>query len=302
VKIILTGGTGFIGASLIRHLAASHHQIVSLSRNPQLNIHTPQLDKVEWDGKSPGPWADNVDGADAVINLAGETIGGKRWTSSQKARILGSRVDATKALVNAIRKARVKPGVFVSASAVGYYGDVADGDVTESHPRGNDFLAGVCDQWEREAYAAETHGVRVITPRFGVVLDRGGGALDKLLLPFKMYVGGPLGSGRQWFPWVHREDVAGVIQYALDNSSVMGPLNVAAPESVTNEEFCRALGKAMRRPCWARVPAFVLRAALGEMADMLLTGQKVVPEKLLKNGYRFRYPHLDDAFADILNR
>ena len=300
MKIVLSGGTGFVGRFLVQQLAASHHEISILSRNPGSRREPVNAEIALWDGKTMGSWAKRVEGADAVINLAGETIGGKRWTKSQKARILSSRIDATKALVNAIEQAQRKPRVFVSASAVGYYGDVASGDVTESTPPGSDFLANVCVQWEGAAQAAEKFGVRVVTPRFGVVLDSGGDALKKLLLPFKMFVGGPLGSGRQWFPWVHREDVAGVIRFVLEHSPISGPVNVAAPQSVTNEEFCRALARAMHKPCWARVPAPVLRAALGEMAGMILTGQKVAPEKLEKHGYRFRYPDLDTALPAIL--
>ncbi len=298
MKIIVTGGTGFVGSSLVPALIADGHHVVVLSRNPdsargQLPSAVPL---VEWDAKTLGAWADEVDGADAVLNYVGESIGGKRWSSAQKERLIASRIGATKALVTAIERAKKRPSVLVSASAVGYYGNVESGDVPESHPPGNDFLAQLCVQWEAATRAAEPLGVRVVTTRTGVILGKGG-ALTKMLLPFKLFFGGQLGSGKQWFPWVHMEDVVGAIIFAMTNSKITGPVNVAGPEAVTMREFCTALGRAMRRPSWAPVPSFVLQIALGEMSSMILTGQKVVPAKLLRLGYSFKYPRVAEALA-----
>lgn len=301
MNIVLAGGTGFIGQALLEKLLEAKHSVILLTRNPgRARSLAGEFVKVEkWDGKTVGLWAQHIDDSDAVINLAGESIGEKRWTKARKALILNSRVDATKALVAAIAQSKKKPSVLVNQSAVGYYGNVETGDVGELHPKGNDFLADVADRWEQEARVAEALGVRVVTPRCGVVLEKDGGALKKMLIPFKLFVGGPLGSGHQWFPWVHRDDVVGAFLFALDTPKLSGPVNVAAPEAVTMKEFCSALGKTMRRPAWAPVPAFVLRAALGEMSFIVLTGQRVVPKKLLEAGYPFRYRTLDVALQAI---
>ncbi|MBI1807899.1 MAG: TIGR01777 family protein [Ignavibacteria bacterium] len=301
MKIVIAGGSGFIGRALVGHLVETHHQVVILTRDPR-KVSTRETEIEQWDGKTLGPWANCIDGAEAVINLAGELIAGKRWTEKQKARILHSRVEATRVIVAAIIAAKKKPEVLINSSGVGYYGNVEFGDVTESYPRGNDFLADVCYRWEHEAVAAEQCGVRVALLRCGVVLEKDGGALRKFLFPFKMFVGGPLGSGKQWFPWVHRDDVLGIIAYALQSTSLAGPVNVAAPHAVTMREFCRILGSVMHRPSWAPVPGFFLRGALGEMAEMLLTGQRVVPKKLEEGGFKFQFPTLDAALTDILAR
>ena len=304
MTIVITGGTGFIGSGVVQRLCEEGHRIILLTRNPKAVQHlTSQSLMVEqWDAKTVGMWASRVDGADAVINLAGEPIGEKRWSPLQKARIVESRIDATRAIVDAITHAKVKPQVLVSASGVGYYGDVENEDVTESYPKGEGFLSDTCNQWEREAQAAETFRVRVVMPRFGVVLEKNGGALKKLLFPFKLFAGGPLGSGKQWFPWVHRDDVVEILLFALKNPGLFGPVNVAAPEPVTMKQFCRALGRAMHRPSWAPVPSFVLRTILGEMSEIVLGGQRIIPQKLKTAGYRFRYPKLDEALAAIFRR
>jgi uncharacterized protein (TIGR01777 family) len=303
MKIVLTGASGFIGKRLIEKLASARHDIVLLSRNPSsVNVSTWNTVQVkQWDGKTLGEWAADVDGADAVMNFAGEPMAAKRWFAAQKERIINSRVDATRAIVAAIAQATRKPSVLINASAVGYYGSVENDEVTEAYKRGDGFLPIVCDKWESEARTAENFGVRVVMLRMSVIVAEGGGALARMMLPFKMFVGGPVGSGKQWFPWVHRDDVVDIALFALENSRLSGPVNVAAPESVTMRQFCDALGKAMHRPSWAAVPSFVLRLAFGEMAEMLLTGQRVVPSKLTLNGYAFRFPKLDDALADIFS-
>ena len=305
MKIILSGGTGFIGRPLLVQLLRADHHVTLLSRNPdRLGLQTrPSIDTVPWDACNSGPWSSRVDGADAVINLAGEPIAQKRWTREQKERIVSSRIDSTRALVEAIRRAQKKPAVLINASAVGYYGHVESGEVTESRPKGNGFLADTCAQWEKEALAAEALGVRVVCLRTGIVLEKGGGALAKMLPPFRFFMGGPLGSGCQGLPWVHRDDEIGAILFTLKTQNLRGPVNITAPNPVTMREFCESLGKAMRRPSWAPVPAFVLRLLLGDMAEeMLLGGQRAVPQKLLDAGYRFRYPDLDRALAAILSQ
>jgi hypothetical protein len=299
--MVVAGGTGFVGKALVTRLAEGEHSVVVLTRHPDKprlpGKRTVQL--VWWDGKTVGPWASHVDGADAVLNFAGESIG-ERWTARRKSLILDSRVNATRAIVEAIRSARKKPQVLINASAVGYYGAVDDEEVSESRTKGEGFLADVCDKWEQEARAAESLDVRVVMTRSGVVLGKGGGALERMLLPFKLFAGGPIGSGRQWFPWIHRDDLIAIVMHALTDRRLSGPVNVVAPECVTMRQFCTALGKAMHRPSWAPAPAFAFRILLGEMSSMILTGQRVVPEKLLKSGYEFRFPSLAQALEDVL--
>ncbi len=304
MKIIVAGGSGFLGSALLKKLKEAGHNVLLLTRNPERAKQSspPSLQIQEWDARSSGPWTQHVDGADAVVNLCGASIAGGRWTRKRKELIASSRIDPTKILVEAMAQAKQKPSALVNASAVGYYGHVEYVDVAEDFPKGSDFLAETCNHWEREARAAEKLGVRVIMIRSGVVLAKHGGALPKLLFPFRLFIGEPLGSGRQWFPWIHLEDEISAILFALENSKLSGPVNLAAPDPVTMKQFCSALGRAMHRPSWAPVPSFVLRAILGEMADVLLTGQKVVPRKLLEAGYRFRFPKLDEALRDILKQ
>jgi uncharacterized protein (TIGR01777 family) len=302
MNVLVAGGTGFIGNVLVQRLLGERQTVTLLSRHPQSvrDLDSRFVRREEWDGRTVGPWVHRLENIDGIINLAGESIGAKRWTEARKAVLVTSRVEPTKALVSGIRMMKKRPAVLVNASAVGYYGDVESGDVTESHPAGNGFLASLCKQWEEEAQRAEEFGVRVVRLRFGVVLEKGGGALEKMILPFRFFMGGWLGSGRQWFPWVHRDDVIGVTIFSLQSPDITGPVNVSAPNQVTMREFSQALGKAMHRPSWAPVPAFVLRMVLGEMAGTILTGQRAVPRKLEDAGYSFRYPRLDDALRAIV--
>ena len=300
MNIVVAGGSGFIGRELIKRLLEEGHSVTLLTRNPDnVGMNHPKFRVQYWDGQTFDGWMDSIDGTDAIINLTGETIAGHRWTASQKKIILESRIQSTRALVIAIERAKNKPSLLINASAVGYYGDVPSGDVPESFPRGDDFLASVCAQWEDEARTAEKFGVRVATTRFGVVLSGKGGALEKLMLPFSLFVGGHLGNGKHWFPWIHLDDVVGGIIFIFQNSHTSGPVNFAAPQAVTMKEFCQLLGKALHRPSWAPVPGFMLRIVLGEMADMLLTGQRVVPKKLLEEGYVFKFSTLDSALSQI---
>ncbi len=300
--IVLSGGTGFIGRALRDELLAAGHRVVLLTRRLEAVKAGGALEAEHWDAKTLGPWAARVDGADAVINLAGEPIA-TRWSPAVKQRIVTSRVEATRALVSAVSQARRKPSVFINASAVGYYGNVPEGDVPETHARGTGFLADTCALWEEAARGAEAAGVRVVLPRIGIVLERDGGALKVMTLPFLFWMGGPIGSGRQAFPWVHRDDVVGSILFALERREASGPLNLTAPQPVSLAEFCRALGGALGRPSWLPAPAFAVRLLAGEMADeMLLSGARVVPQRLLSLGYAFRYPKLDAALSAIFRR
>jgi uncharacterized protein (TIGR01777 family) len=240
-------------------------------------------------------------GADAVVNLAGASIAGGRWTKARKQLLRTSRIDTTRALVGALAKMNVRPRVLVSASAIGIYGDRGDERLTEESKPGTDFLAGLARDWEAEALKAEALGIRVVAARFGIILAKHGGALAKMLLPFKLGVGGSLGSGKQWMSWITLEDVVGAVRFAIENGSVRGTVNVVAPQPVQNAEFTQALAKALRRPGLFPAPALVLRLALGEMADaLLLSSQRVSIEKLQQLGYQFRFPELPSALRAVL--
>jgi uncharacterized protein (TIGR01777 family) len=300
MKIVVGGASGLIGKRLVARLRARGDEVVALVRS---GVGDPPWARgarlVEWDGKEDGPWAAEVDGADAVVNLAGASVSGKRWSDSYKAEILGSRVDSTRALVQAIRAAARRPPVFVSASAVGYYGGRGDEPLDESAPPGADFLASVVQAWEAAALTAEALSVRVALIRTGVVLAAEGGALPLMLPPFKAFVGGPLGSGKQWFPWIHIEDEVSLFVFALDHD-LRGPVNAAAPGSQPMSSFCKTLGRALHRPSWAKVPAAALRLAVGEFATVLTAGQRAVPAKATRSGFRFRFERSEAALADLL--
>jgi uncharacterized protein (TIGR01777 family) len=295
MKVAVAGANGLIGSNLLRALRARGDEVVPLVRNPR----TPG--EVRWDPKAGGEWTKALDGVDGIVNLAGANVGGKRWTDEYKKEIRESRLQATRALVEAMRASTRRPRVFVSASAVGYYGSRGDEEVTESTPAGSDFLAGVCKAWEDEASRAEQLGVRTVLLRTGVVLDRNDGALKKMVPPFKAFVGGPIGSGRQWVPWIHIGDEVGVILWALDGT-VRGPVDATAPTPARMQDFARALGRALRRPSLLPVPAFALRLAIGEMAEVLLDGQRALPRKALEGGYRFQFDDLERALRDVLGR
>jgi hypothetical protein len=302
MKIVIAGATGLIGKMLTKSLLDSDHSVVVLTRNPQRAASSPHplLQIVHWDGRTAGSWHRHFVDADAVVNLSGESLGTGRWTRSRKKALISSRVDPTGAIVDAMKTAAANPRVLVNASAVGYYGPVEEGDVAEDHPAGSDFASRLCVEWEQAARAAEAFGVRVVLLRSGIVLDPRGGALQRMILPFRLFAGGPLGSGNQWLPWIHREDEIRAIRFSLENERVSGPVNLAAPESATMRDFSVTLGRVLQRPSAMRVPPFVLRALLGEMADIVLTGQRVVPQKLLQAGFKFRFPALKEALKDLL--
>lgn len=308
MRIVIAGGTGFLGQPLATALAAEGHAIVVLTRTPTPSdaARSPSpgsIARVEWkpDGTA-GLWSRALEGCGAVVNLAGESIAARRWSSAQKARIVDSRRNATKSLVAAIGNTRNRPRVFISASAIGYYGDRGDEILTEDSPPGADFLASLAVDWERHASQAQSPQTRVALVRTGIVLDPHGGALGRMIVPFKAFAGGPLGSGRQYMSWIHRSDWLALVRWMASNDAASGPINATAPAPVTNAEFSKELGRTLRRPSLLPAPAFALRLLLGEMADpLLLASQRVVPSRAASLGFQFAYPQLGPALDSLLS-
>lgn len=301
MKIVISGGTGFLGTALCQTLAASGHEIVVLTRGAPATDPRRRIIRVRWDPDDEATdWIPALADAGAIVNLAGESIAGRRWTAAHKARILNSRIRATRRLVDAIKTMPAPPSVFVSGSAIGYYGSRGDETLTEDSAAGDDFLARVCIDWEREASAASSV-TRVTLVRTGLVLDSKGGALPRMLPPFRAFAGGPLGSGRQYMSWIHRADWVRLVDWAIATPAAAGPFNATTPNPMRNREFSAALARALRRPSWLPAPAFALRLALGEMADaLLLSSQKVLPARATELRFRFQYPDLDQALRDVL--
>lgn len=301
MNILVTGGTGFVGRPLCRALRGTGHSLTVLTRNASAAKAAlgEGIDLIPWKPDTGELPPKALKGVQAVVNLAGESIGAGRWTEARKRSILSSRVQTTRGLVEVLQRAGERPSVLVSASAVGFYGPRGDEEVTEADRAGDDFLARVCVAWESEARKAEALGMRVVLVRLGVVLGEGGGALDRMVSPFRLYAGGPVGSGRQWFPWIHRDDVIGIIRWALEHPDIRGPVNATAPAPVRMRDFSRALGQVMRRPSWLPVPSWLLYLALGEMAGMLVNGQRVLPRVVLEAGYSFRFGRVEEALRDI---
>ena len=300
-RVLITGGSGLIGRALSAELVGNGYEVVVLSRSPERATGLPSGVRVErWDARTAEGWGALADGAHGVVNLAGEGISAGRWTGKRKRRIRESRLNAGRAVVEAIEGAKARPAVLVQASGVGYYGPCGEEHVTESAPPGRDYLAGLAVGWETSTVGVEAMGVRRAIIRTGIVLSRDGGALPRMMLPFRFFVGGRLGSGRQWLSWVHIADEVGAIRFLLENEKARGPFNLSAPYPVTNTDFSRLLGRRMRRPAVVPTPGFLLRLAFGEMADMLLTGQKAVPRHLTQMGYAFRFADAEAALADIL--
>lgn len=297
--IAIAGGSGFIGKALADYLISKHHTVFILSRNPNKQ-HMKQNGKVvKWLTETSNP-AQELEGVDAIINLAGQSINA-RWTEQKKREILESRINATTMIEKIISTLSKKPKVVINASAVGIYGTSLKATFTEmTKTFGNDFLAQTVLKWEEAAKKIEKHGIRTVMARFGVVLGRNGGAFPKMVLPYKLFIGGTMGSGLQWVPWIHIQDVVQILEYILINSSISGPVNVTAPHPVTMEEFGRKISKNLRRPHWLPVPRFALKCLLGEMSLLVLEGQKVIPEKLQQAGYTFSFSTLDVALQDLL--
>ena len=286
MRVLVTGGTGLVGRPACDALRAAGHAVTIVSREPG---RVPAR-AIGWDGLRTA-----MPETDAIVNLAGESVAGGRWTAARKAAIRSSRVEATRALVDAAAAASPRPKVLVNASGVGYYGAHGDEPLDETAAAGTDFLARLCVEWEAEARRAEALGVRVVVVRLGVVLAPDGGALSAMLLPFRAGLGGPIGGGRQWISWVHRDDVVGLLREAVGNTEYAGPVNATSPNPVTNRDFARALGRALHRPTVLPVPGIGLRLLMGEMATMLLTGQRVLPKVAERLGYAWQQPELPEA-------
>jgi uncharacterized protein len=307
MRVVIAGGTGFLGSPLAETYAEDGHDVRLLTRGlapgevrHESGTGVPGISRVGWnpDGGN-GPWAESISGADAVINLAGSSIGGKRWTPQRKAELRDSRLLSTRSVAAAITQAAVAPKVFISSSAVGYYGPSGAEPKTERDPAGGDFLAHLCEDWEAEAHKATRDGTRRAIIRTGIVLERSGGALAQMITPFRLFAGGPMGSGHQYMSWVHRLDWIEMVRWIVQTPEAEGTFNVTAPHPVTNREFARALGHSLKRPAVLPAPAFALKLVLGEFANSVLTGQRVVPAHAQALGYHFRYPEIDIAFRGI---
>ncbi len=301
MKIAIAGATGFVGSRLVEQLQAQGHEVVIFTRSPQqAGNRFGQAQVVGYNPLRSGEWQAAISGCDAVVNLAGEPIAEKRWTPAQKRKILESRQVGTQKIVEAISLASVKPTVLINASAIGYYGTSETSKFDENSPAGTDFLAEVCTAWETAAQAVTTNGTRLVILRLGIVLGENGGALGKMLAPFSAFVGGPIGSGKQWFSWVHRDDVVKLIIESIVNPQMQGVYNATAPNPVTMDGFAQTLGTVMNRPSWLPVPNFALEAILGEGAIVVLQGQQVVPTHTLAQGFDFQYFTLQPALSAIL--
>ena len=297
MKIVIAGGTGFIGRHLCHTLIDEGHSVIVLSRNPErVPVPSNACSRViEWNGRDDGPWATFCDGAEIVINLSGAPIADRRWTPARKRELVDSRVLTTTTLLTSIAKWKNKPHTFITASGVGFYGSRGPEEVNEDSPHGQGFLAELCQAWEGAAKQGEASGLRILPVRFGMVLGLNGGALPKMAFPFRFYLGGPILPGSQFVSWIHLEDLSRLILWLIMNPNLCGPVNGVAPNPVTMREFCKQLGQAMNRPAWFPVPEFILRITLGELASMLTTGQQVYPKRALDGGFTFLYPRLPVA-------
>ncbi len=301
MKILVTGSSGLVGTALVRCLAKAGHTVCRLVRPNTVLTHAANDGfQVAWNPAT-GELGGAAVGADAVVNLAGAAIAGKRWTSQRKAELRSSRIDATRALVTALAKMNARPRVLISASATGFYGDRGDELLTEESSPGTDFISTLAKAWEAEALKAEAVSIRVVILRFGIALARDGGALPKMMLLFRFFAGGRIGSGQQWMSWIALEDVIEILRLALENGEVRGPINLVSPQPVQSAEFTKTLAAVLHRPALFPAPPFALRLVLGEMADaLLLSSQRVLPQKLEKFGYRFLYADLGSALDAIL--
>lgn len=305
MKVAITGATGFVGSRLVERLQSLGHSVVVLTRNP--NKARQQFPSevyktvviVGYDPMQSGEWQQSLSGCDGVVNLAGTPIAEEKWTPAYKQQLVDSRIITTEKLVEAIGRANPKPGVLVNASAIGFYGTSETAEFDETSDAGDDFLAGICQQWEAAASKVKDSGTRLAILRFGIVLGLGG-ALGKMLTPFKMFAGGPIGSGQQWFSWIHLDDVVNLIIKALEDGSIQGTYNATAPNPVRMADMCTELGKQMKRPSWLPVPSFAIEAMLGDGAIVVLEGQKVMPKQTLASGFEYEYKTVDQALAQVL--
>ena len=299
--VLITGGSGLVGRALAANLARDGNEVIILSRRPERIIGLPTgVSAKWWDGHTTEGWNSLVDGTDAIINLAGENISSGRWTKERKRRILESRLNAGRAVVQAFKASPRKPRVVIQASGVGYYGPCGDEEITEETPPGHDFLAKAAADWEASTASLEAPEVRRVVIRTGVVLSTEGGALPRMLLPFRLFAGGRLGSGRQWFPWIHIADEVGAIRFLIESETANGPFNLTAPAPLTNAEFSRLMGQRLRLPAFMPTPGFTLRLLFGEMATVILDGQRAIPRRLLQLGFTFQFPEAGSALTDLL--
>jgi uncharacterized protein len=300
-RIVVAGATGFIGRALVRELALGGYRVVALTRSPARADLPDRVLAAAWDGKTVAEWGEHVDGALAVVNLTGDSLARGRWTRAKKERIRTSRTGPGTALVEAVRKAGTKPRIFVQGSAVGFYGDTGENEVDEASAAGAGFLAGVVEAWEASTREVEALGVRRAVIRSGLVLGKDGGVWPSLARPFRFYAGGPLGDGRQWFSWISLADEVRAIRFLIEREGLAGSFDLTAPRPLRQIELCRTIGRALRRPCWAPVPAFILRMLFGAKAgETLLVSQRILPRRLLAAGFEFRHPDAAAAVADIL--
>jgi uncharacterized protein (TIGR01777 family) len=300
-RIVIAGASGFIGRALVDELAGRGYRIVALTRRPDRSGLPREVRIEAWDARTAGGWHGQIDGALAVVNLAGDSLARGRWTRAKRNRILASRTRSGAALVEAVRAAGRRPRVFVQASAVGFYGDSGEVEVDEDSPAGTGFLAGVVEDWEASTREVEALGVRRVLIRSGLVLGRGGGVWPSLVRPFRFFAGGPLGSGRQWVSWISLADEVRAIRHLIEEDELSGPFDLTAPSPLRQSELCRIIGRALRRPCWAPLPAVVLRILFGAKAsETLLVSQRVRPRRLLEAGFEFRDPDAPAAVADLL--
>ncbi len=301
MKVAITGATGFVGSRLVEQLLLKGHQPLILTRNQAKAVSAfPNVEIVAYTPNQSGDWQKAIAGCDGVVNLAGEPIAETRWTPERKQEIFDSRKLGTKKIVEAIAQAEPKPAVLINASAIGYYGTSETASFDETSPSGNDFLAKVCQDWEAEAQQVKDAGVRLVILRLGIVLGDGG-ALAKMIPPFQLFAGGPIGTGRQWFSWIHRDDLVNLIIEALTSPKMEGIFNATAPNPVRMSELCHSLGEVLHRPSWLPVPSFALEALLGEGAKVVLEGQQVLPKKTTSYGFKYQYPTAKQALTEILS-
>ena len=302
MEVLIIGGTGLIGHALVEELKRTGHHAIIVSRQPSTHLTLPDnVDAVQWDGQTLERQASVIDAVDAIVNLAGENIGSGLWTPARKKRILESRLQVGRAVTEVVARAERKPQVVVQASAIGYYGFTTESAIDEASPPGSDWLANVAVRWETSTAGVERYGTRQVVIRSGLVLSRQGGALTRMTLPFRLLVGGPLGKGDQVVSWIHIRDEAAAIRFLIEHSEAQGPFNLTAPYPVTNAEFGRTLASVIRRPYWLRAPAWALRLVLGEMSQVVLEGQRVIPRHLKNLGFEFRYPDLPSALGDVFS-
>ena len=300
MHVLIAGGSGLIGTALSKHLLAEGHSVTVLSRNPQAHSALQGVTMVRWDGKTKDGWGHLLNETDAVVNLAGVNLGGGLWTKNRKAKLIGSRLNAGAAIVAAFQAAEHKPEVLLQAAANGYYSPSGDNILTESDPPGTGFQSDLCQRWEQSTQPVEAMGVRRVVTRSGVVFARGALLLNMFLLPFRMFVGGPIGSGRQYLPWIHIDDEVAAFKYLLTNQETSGAYNLMSPQPVRNAELGHAISRVLKRPYWFPVPGFALKLILGKMSSVVLDSWRCMPARLTESGFQFKFPDVEAALRDLL--